>query len=305
MAPSSSIPPAEVDITPSLIRRLLLDQHPDFAEFEIGDRFQGWDNVTTRLGEALAVRMARLTASAPLAEREIEWLPRIGTGWSFGAPVPIRIGEPGRGYPWRWSVVPWFEGVDATVEPLRGAGAEDIGRALREIHVPAPSDAPHTPWRTAPLFEREGEILTHLGDLDRRARTEVLGWDAARARRLWQEASELPWHRSTWVHADIHVRNVVTRSGRLAAILDWGEAGAGDPAQDLGQLWLLLTSDDADLAFAAYGEVDDETRLRAKGEALATAVRLISTGDAGYIGTGWRGLTNLGLAAGPAPVATL
>ena len=105
------------------------------------------------------------------------------------------------------------------------------------------------------------------------------------------------------MHADIHVRNLVTRDGRLSAILDWGESGAGDPAQDIGQLWLLLDSADAEEALDAYGPVDGWTLRRARGEALVTAARLMSTKDPGFVASAWRGLTNLGLATGDPPSA--
>jgi aminoglycoside phosphotransferase (APT) family kinase protein len=301
MSPLSAVPPAEVDINPALIQGLIDDQHPDLSGLPIGDRYEGWDNVTTRLGDDLAIRMPRLEASAPLLGREIDWLPQIGPNWGFGAPVPVRMGRPGRGFPWRWSIVPWFEGVDASVEPLAGAGAEDLGLALREIHVPVPADAPTTPWRTTPLSDREVEATGLLEALDARVESEGISWDGVAARRLWRETAALPWQASTWVHADIHVRNLVTREGRLVAILDWGESGAGDPAQDLGQIWPLLEADDAARAFAAEGYVDDETLTRARGEALMTAVRLVSTGERGFIEAGWRGLRNLDLVSGPPP----
>ncbi len=304
MPPPPAFPPTEVDITPALVRGLLVDQHPDLAGLDLGERFEGWDNVTMRLGEHLAVRMPRLAASAALLLREIEWLPRLGLRWSFGAPVPSRVGRRGRGYPWSWSVVPWFDGVDATIVPLTKEGATDLGRALKEIHIPAPPDAPTTPWRTTPLASRADEVAEHLANLDQRARDQGLDWDGVAARRAWREAADLPWEATRWVHADIHARNIVMRDGRLAAILDWGEAGAGDPAQDLGQVWLLLSVDDATRALTEYGPVDDDTLARAHGEAITTAVRLISTGDRGFIEQGWRGLSNMELVDGEPPLPT-
>jgi aminoglycoside phosphotransferase (APT) family kinase protein len=301
MVPPASYPPAEADITPTLIRALLAEQHTDLSHLPLGEAFEGWDNVTTRLGSELAVRMPRLGASAPLLEREIEWLPRLSTPWSFGAPVPVRVGRPGHGYPWTWSVVPWFEGAEASDAPLSSAGAEDLGRALRQIHVPAPASAPTTPWRTTPLAARKEESDAHLEHVDALAAREGLDWNGDRARALWTSAAALPWTASHWVHADIHVKNLVTRGGRLAAILDWGEAGAGDPAQDVGQVWLVCDGDDAARALAAYGLIDEAMLERARGEALVTAVRLLSTGDPGFAASGWRGLVALGLASGPGP----
>lgn len=294
---SQGYPPAEADITPTRIAALLAEQFSDLGGRALGERFEGWDNVTTRLGEDLAVRMPRLAASADLLRREVEWLPRLSPRWSFGAPVPVRVGRPGCGYPWTWSVVPWFDGTVASDAPLARRGAEDLGRALREIHIAAPADAPTTPWRTTPLVARRDEFIGHLDEVDNWARGEGVHWERERAESLWEEAAALPWAPSHWVHADIHVKNLVTRGGRLAAILDWGECAAGDPAQDVGQLWLLLDAADAEAALAAYGVVDDATLARARGEALATAVRLISTGDADFTASGRSGLVTLGVAS--------
>lgn len=304
MPPPDAYPPAEVAITPALIRSLLAEQHPEIASLPLGASFEGWDNLTTRLGSDLAVRMPRLAGAVPLLERERLWLPRLSRNWTFGAPVPVGEGRPAGDFPWPWSVVPWFEGHDASVAPLSAKGAEDLGRALREVHVPADASAPTTPWRTTPLAVRREETFAHLDLLDGLAAREGLEWNRADAESVWSTAAALPWAATHWVHADLHVKNIVTRQGRLAAILDWGEAGAGDPAQDLGQIWLMCEPADQEAAFAAYGAVDDDTLARAKGEALATAVRHISTGDAGFVGPAWRGLVSLGVASGPAPGAS-
>ena len=48
------------DITPHLIRKLLADQFPQWAELSIRpvDR-DGWDNLTLRLGDHLSLRLPR------------------------------------------------------------------------------------------------------------------------------------------------------------------------------------------------------------------------------------------------------
>ena len=308
MPPPGAYPPAEVTITPALVRSLLAEQHPDLSHLPLGASFEGWDNLTTRLGASLAVRMPRLAAAVPLLERERSWLPRLSEGWTFGAPVPVREGRPGGDYPWPWSVVPWFDGDDASVAPLSPAGARELGRALREVHVPADPSAPTTPWRTTPLASRRAETETQLDSLDELAAREGLDWRGEEARSLWRAAAALPWAASHWVHADLPIKTVVTRRGSLAAILDWGEAGAGDPAQDLGQVWLMCGPDDAKAALAAYGTaarevIDGETLTRARGEALVTAVRHIATGDPGFVAAAWRALVSLCVAAGPGPWA--
>lgn len=301
MSGLSTLPPADVDITPTLIRDLLSDQHPDIADLPLGSRHVSWDNVTTRLGDAMAIRMPRIKAAAPLMEREITWLPVVSKDWAFKAPVPVREGFPACGYPWRWSVIPWVEGADAMKAPLTGESADELGRALRQVHIPAPDGSPHTPWRTTPLREREDETHERMDKVSAMAHDQDFVWDADSAQSLWAEASALPWPALSWVHADLHPGNVITRDGRLAAIIDWGEAGAGDPALDLGQLWLFFEPADVDRAFAAYGDTDRELLMRSRGEALANALRLVLGNYTPFMDIGWKALRGLGLAHGPGP----
>ncbi len=68
--------------------------------------------------------------------------------------------------------------------------------------------------------------------------------DADTARAIWDDATHLPaWDGpATFVHADMMPGNVVTRDGRLAAVIDFGAAGIGDPSVDLIVAWMLDTN---------------------------------------------------------------
>jgi hypothetical protein len=55
----AAMPPAEVDVTTDLVRRLLAEQHPDLAGLPLAVMANGWDNVMFRLGPDLS---ALLTA---------------------------------------------------------------------------------------------------------------------------------------------------------------------------------------------------------------------------------------------------
>jgi aminoglycoside phosphotransferase (APT) family kinase protein len=61
------------------------------------------------------------------------------------------------------------------------------------------------------------------------------------------------------------------RDGRLAAVIDWGGFGVGDPAVDLPVAWNLLSGDARDV-FRATLAVDDATWLRGRGWALWTGI---------------------------------
>ena len=157
---------AEVTIEPSLVRALLHEQHPDLAQLALIDIGEGWDNKLFRLGDDLAVRLPRRAASAALIEQEQRWLPQLSPRLPLPVPVPLRIGRPGSGFPWSWSVVPWFVGESALFAPPQDTSAmvAALGQFLRALHQPAPDDA--NPWRGVPIATRTTKVREHVRQLN-------------------------------------------------------------------------------------------------------------------------------------------
>ena len=118
----------------------------------------GWDNVTYRLGDDLAVRLPRRAVAAELFESEQRWLPVLARRVDVAVPEPVRAGHPGEGYPWPWSVVRWIDGTPVDEAPLDPTEAAPFGRFLADLHGPAPDDAPRNPYRGIPL-RAKGESL--------------------------------------------------------------------------------------------------------------------------------------------------
>ncbi|MCA8905282.1 MAG: phosphotransferase, partial [Hyphomonas sp.] len=82
----------------------------------------------------------------------------------------------------------------------------------------------------------------------------------------------------TWIAGDMHARNILVRDGRLAAIIDWGDMCAGDPATDLASIWALFDDPAARAAaIKAYG-MSAATLARARGWAVFFGVILLETG---------------------------
>lgn len=83
----------------------------------------------------------------------------------------------------------------------------------------------------------------------------------------------------TWLHGDLHSRNVLVEDGALCAVIDWGDLAQGDCATDLASLWNLLP-DIASRAAAmqAYGPVSQATWQRARGWAILFGLMLIDSG---------------------------
>lgn len=259
-----------------LVRDLLRDQYPDVAGGAVHRVGSGWDNVTFRVGEELAVRLPRTAAAGALLLKEQRWLPRVAAALPVPTPVPLRTGAPGGGFPWPWSVVPWIAGTTADQAPPDPSQAPLLARFLAALHRPGPPDAPRNPWRGVPLASRDHRV--------RAAVTRVTADRPPHWRRIltrvWEDAARAPLHQgAVWLHGDLHPRNVVTRDGRLRGVIDWGDMCVGDPATDLAAAWMLLPAQARDVFWRAYGPVPHGTVLRAAGWAVSFATLLVEDGS--------------------------
>lgn len=293
--PPTAIPPGEVPITAELVMGLVADQFPHFADLPLAHLNDGWDNSVYRLGDEVLVRLPRRQLAADIAVAEHDWLPRLATNWTFPAPVPLAVGQPGRGYPWRWALVPWLTGTVAMEAPLTADGAADLGAALAQVHVPAPTGAPYNDWRSTPLAHRAERF-----DLRLELLAAQTAWvlDAAAAMAVFEAADERG--PLTWCHLDLHGNNVLSLDGRLGGLLDWGDSGAGDPATDLGQSLYLVGSTDYESLASAYvaaGGPADPFAPRVRAEALVYAVTMATLDEPHYRASGWRSLADLGVAS--------
>lgn len=272
--PPAGTPAAEVVIDGALVRGLLEGQHPDLAHMPLRPIEAGWDNAMFRLGEGLTVRLPRRAASAGLIAHEQTWLPRLAPRLPLPVPAPYRTGLPAAGYPWRWSVAPWLPGAPADERPPDVDQARPWAAFLRALHAPADADAPPNPVRGVPLPLRAAAVETRMGRI-------ADGGDAIAPPvwAIWRDALDAPANVSpTWLHGDLHPRNVLVEGGAVAGVIDWGDITAGDPATDLASIWMLF---DAPLARRAAIEayaMSAATLRRARGWAVLFGVMLLDSG---------------------------
>ncbi|MEV4567878.1 aminoglycoside phosphotransferase family protein [Nonomuraea sp. NPDC049419] len=262
-------PAAEFDIGETLVDRLVRTQHPDLAG-PLTLVANGWDNVIHRLGRDLSVRLPRRQVAVDLIVNEQRWLPVLSAYVEVALPVPVRAGAPGEGYPWPWTIVPWFEGrTVATVPPPDRAGlAVPLAGFMTGLHRPAPPEAPRNPVRGVPLAARDDAVRRRLPSIPRSA--ELLA--------LWEKLVALPhWQGpALWLHGDPHPANLLIDEGGLAAVLDFGDLTSGDPATDLAAAWLVF-DEDAREVFRAHVDADAMTWERARGWALCMGTALAVT----------------------------
>ncbi len=263
----------EVDIGVETVRRLLRAQFPAWADLKI-ERVPsvGTDNAIFRLGDDMAVRMPRIHWAATDGDREHTWLQKVASQLPVAVPVPLALGMPGEGYPWRWSVVTWLPGDDAYGSPPADLNqlALDLARFVTALHGVdvggrLRADAP-VASRGTPLAKRDAAVSAALEQLMDVLDTEPVAqaWEAARAAPRWDGPP-------IWIHGDLQPTNLLIEDGRLTGVIDWGGLGVGDPAADLIPAWSIF-SGPSRAAFRTAMAVDDATWTRGRGWALSVGV---------------------------------
>jgi aminoglycoside phosphotransferase (APT) family kinase protein len=273
----------EVPVTADDVRRLVSAQHPRWADLPVTPVAEsGTDHLLFRLGDGLVARMPKVAWSAEHALSDARWLPALAPYLPLAVPAPLAVGEPDDHYPFHWSVVPWVPGA-AAVDPLAPdalpnldlrEAAGDLGAfvtALRGIDVTGGPVKDGT-GRGVPLARRDDAVREATAEAgDRVDGPAVLkAWDRA----LEAAADPVP---ATWLHGDLMPGNLIAHRGRLAAVIDWGALGVGDPAADLPPAWWLFDGPDrAEFREAAGagpgGPLDDGAWERGRGWTLVQGI---------------------------------
>lgn len=270
--------PAGIDA--GLVRRLVAGQFPRWAGLPVTPvEVDGWDNRTYRLGDDLTVRLPTGAGYAPAVEKEHTWLPVLAPSLPVPVPESPALGVPGEGYPFHWSVRRWLDGRTASPDRIGdvvgfAVAIADFLRALRRI------DATDGPAAGAHSFHR-GASPGHYDDGTRRALAALGGRiDVERAAAVWDDALRAPqWSGPpVWFHGDIASGNLLVDGGKLAAVIDFGTCGVGDPACDLVIAWTMFSGESRRVFREAVGS-DDATWARARGWALWKALITLAESD--------------------------
>ena len=254
-------------IDEELVRELLGEQFPEWAGLPIRPMEGGGkDHRNFRLGDELSVRLPSAPDFVPQVEKEQTWLPRLAPVVPLPIPTVHGVGTPSSRFPAPWSVFGWIPGetASATVvaDPVRLAGElADFLVALRSADIDgAPPPGPHSAFRGAPLEHLDDEMVWLFERVQGRER------DLAKA--LWRDALAAPFTGPpVWFHGDVTFHNLLLRDGHLAAVVDFGCSGVGDPACDTVLVWTFLSGAARD-TYRSRLAVDDGTWARGRGWAL-------------------------------------
>ena len=229
-------------IDAGLVHKLLTHQFPQWADLPVRPVSpQGWDNRMFCLGKDRVVRLPTTVGYSAQVEKEHHWLPKLAPLLPLAIPAPLVMGQPGDGYPWKWSVYRWIQGEPAQLVNI--GNLDDFATrlagfilALQRIE-PAGGPAPG-----AHNFYRGGALQTYDGET-RRAIAALKGKiDTGAATNVWDTALGTTWgHGAVWLHGDMSAGNLLVRKGRLRAVIDFGMLAVGDPACDLSIAWTLFS----------------------------------------------------------------
>jgi aminoglycoside phosphotransferase (APT) family kinase protein len=261
----------EVDIDVSLVRRLLAEQFPRWADRRL-ERIAsaGTVNAVYRLGDDLSVRLPRIEGGVDDVVRECRWLPRLASDLPLDVPVPLGQGEPAVGYPYPWAVCRWVEGSHASIDDLDDphAAAIDLARFVSAMRRVDSAGAPAA-YRGGPLSDQDDGVRASIASSDGLVDTRAVA-------AAWETALRAPdWDGPpTWSHADLLPGNLLAADRRLSAVIDFGCMGVGDPAIDVIVAWTYLNADTRD-AFRTELGVDDAMWMRARGWVLTIGINAL------------------------------
>ncbi len=236
--------PQRIAVDAEQVRRLVADQFPQWADLPVEPVADGgWDNWTFHLGPEKLVRLPSAAEYAVAVDKEHRWLPVLAARLPLPVPTPLAQGEPGAGYPYPWSIYRWLDGepasVDGIADPVRFAlDLADFLAALQGVDTAdGPQPGIHNWFRGGTLRTYDRQIQRALAQLDGHV-------DAELVRQIWASALDARWDGvDRWFHGDLAEGNLLLDDGQLAAVIDFGTCGVGDPACDLAIAWTLLSAD--------------------------------------------------------------
>jgi aminoglycoside phosphotransferase (APT) family kinase protein len=261
--------PTRVPADERLVRRLVAAQFPQWADLPVTPVSDGgWDNWTFHLGTDMLVRLPSAAEYAQAVAKEHRWLPALAPVLPLPVPAPQGLGSPSADYPHPWSVYAWLDGVTASADriadPVRFA--VDLAGFLMALQA---VDAAGGPGPGVHNWFRGGSLRTY-DEVTQRALETLAGHvDVELAREVWADALDAPWDGvDRWFHGDVAAGNLLLDDdGQLAAVIDFGTCGVGDPACDLAVAWTLLNAEGRQ-AFRDRLSPDAASWARGRGWAL-------------------------------------
>jgi len=262
---------AEAVVDEALARRLIGAQAPEIAIETLELLGEGWDNTVWLVDGLWVFRFPRRQIAVPGIERQLALLPALAPALPLAIPVPVVVGRPADGFPWRFTghrLLAGRESAEAeSTDEERLGWARPLGEFLRALHDPAVleldgvSGLPIDFNRRADMQVRCELLRNRLGELE-----ELELWEPPPVvADVIRDAGRLGAPEAlAVVHGDLHLRHVLVEGDRPTAVIDWEDLCRADPAIDLVPYWSHLPAAARPAFLEAYGEPTDAQLLRAR-----------------------------------------
>jgi aminoglycoside phosphotransferase (APT) family kinase protein len=266
---------AETIVDEALARELIREQFAPVGERSVELVAAGWDYTVHRVDDEWAFRFPRREIVLEPMRREVDVLERLAP--SLPVPAPVYRGVPSQRFSWPFWGARWLPGVEAggASAAERHELAPQFGRVLRQLHAADVPGLPVDVVRRADMAFRAAKAREELAAVAPLWTAPPVAFD------LLDRAERLPPATLTATcHGDLHFRQVIVEGGRLTGIVDWVDVCRSDPGIDLLLVYAFLPRDAREGFFAEYGDVAEESLLRARVLALFLSAVLARYGRA-------------------------
>ncbi|MGE0542496.1 MAG: phosphotransferase [Dehalococcoidia bacterium] len=230
---------------------------------------EGWDSTVFLVNESLLFRFPKRAEVAAALECELRLLPELGP--TLAPPIPQfrYVVRDHPAYPWTFAGYPLIDGVPADQTALDETAtlalAQQAGRFLRQLHTFPVARA--LALGVQPAYVAGGpDQLRTFAAATRERLAPLLTQDEQRHLADWfvqAEARGLLDFAPTLVHNDLGIEHLLVdpASSALTGVIDFGDAGIGDPAIDFVGILGGLGEAATRVALVTYGRPDDAALL--------------------------------------------
>lgn len=225
---------------------------PDLAVRSFEPISGGWDCFTYLVNEEWVFQFPRLEGSQERLRKQLTLLPELAREVSSAVPAPEYTSTDPICMGYRRIV---GEPMSADVD---GIWPERLGRFLYDLHLTPPE---YVGMRTATANAVRQDLRLEVHALGTHVLPLLDAGERANAQRLlsaFLDDDDNFRFAACLTHGDIGPEHVlVTPSGDLAGVIDWGDAAVGDPVFDLA--WVLFAMpDQGERVLGAYGGAPDD-----------------------------------------------
>lgn len=266
---------AEFEMTTDAACTVIEAQFPRLAPAVVERLGEGWDNTVFRVNGEYVFRFPRRQLGVECIKAELPILSLIAGELPLAIPRPLFVGQPSDAFHWPFAGYQLIRGRTACCARLndeqRSKCAQPLALFLQALHsLELESIRSIAKLDEMGRLDLEKRVPQTHGQLDRIEEHQLVE-HPQKLRDTTDRATHLTRQprAAAIVHGDLYARHlIVDDDDRLAGVIDWGDVHFGDPAVDLGVVFMFLPPSSHDSFWQSYGTVDDATWQLARFRAL-------------------------------------